>query len=365
MFLYLSLCQKASMSPSNFSKSIINWYHQYHRDLPWRNTQDPYLIWLSEIILQQTRVKQGLPYYQKFVESYPTVFEFAKADIQEVLRLWQGLGYYSRARNMHETARYISNELQGKFPDNYKQLLKLKGVGTYTAAAIASFAYGEEVAVLDGNVFRVLARYFGIATDIASSQGQKEFSALAQELLPAKQSAVYNQAMMEFGAMLCSPQKPNCMYCPLQGDCVAFAQNRVAELPVKIKKIKQKERFFNYILFINEEGEIALQHRQQKGIWQGLYEFYLLESEEPIEYEQLIGKLPIVVSESMVLEEAVQDFKHVLTHQIIQTRFWKVKILPNFEARKYFPQLSFYQIEEIKKLPKPILIHNYLDKHFF
>ena len=209
-----------------FADSILNWYAKNKRDLPWRETKSPYKIWLSEIILQQTRVKQGLPYYEKFVETYPQIKDLATADEQSVLRLWQGLGYYSRARNLHAAAKFVQNELQGIFPEDYKALLKMKGVGDYTASAIASFAYNERVAVVDGNVFRVLARVFGIDTDIASHKGGKEFGELAKTLLPEKNTDVYNQGIMEFGALQCTPQKPDCMYCPLQAGCVAYLQGK-------------------------------------------------------------------------------------------------------------------------------------------
>lgn len=351
------------MHTTQFTQYIIQWYQKAHRDLPWRKTKNPYHIWLSEIILQQTRVKQGLPYYIRFVETYPTVFDFAQADIQEILRLWQGLGYYSRARNMHHTANYICEHLDGQFPSSYAELLKLKGIGKYTAAAIASFAYGEPVAVLDGNVFRVLARYFGIDTDIGSTKGQKEFEALAQDILPKNQAAVYNQAIMEFGAMLCSPQKPNCMFCSLQTDCVAYTHHQTASLPVKIKKTKQKKRFFNYVVWVNEAEEVALRQRQGKDIWQGLYDFDLIESSDFLGEEALLERLPC--TEGICLEAVSNDLKHVLTHQVIYARFWKIKILSNFAPEMYLPLLRFYEVEEIKNLPKPILIHNYLDKYFF
>lgn len=349
---------------THFAAQIITWYKDFHRELPWRATQDPYKIWLSEIILQQTRVKQGLPYYEKFVETYPTIADFASADLQDILRLWQGLGYYSRARNMHYTAKFIQEELGGNFPNTYQDLLKLKGVGKYTAAAIASFAFGEDVAVLDGNVFRLLARYFGIDTDISSGEGQKEFLALAQAMLPQGQSALYNQALMEFGAMQCSPQKPNCMYCPLQADCVAFATDKIADLPVKNKKMKQKERFFHYWVIIQGQ-KIALRHRSSEGIWEGLYDFYLQEEDKSTAFEEALQQFPSALQPHLVLKHQSPHFKHILTHQIIQACFWQVEITQSQLIEKYLPMLNFYSIEEIKDLPKPILIHNYLEKYFF
>ena len=224
------------------SEKLIYWYLQNKRELPWRKTKDPYRVWLSEIMLQQTRVAQGLPYFLKFTKAFPTVFDLAKADESEVLKLWQGLGYYSRARNLHFTAKYIAEELNGMFPENYKGLLQLKGVGDYTASAIASICYDEPVAVVDGNVYRVLSRYFGIATPINSTKGIKEFKELAQTLIDASQPGVYNQAIMDFGALHCKPQNPLCNECPVSDSCVALAKNSIKELPVKERKIKIKKR---------------------------------------------------------------------------------------------------------------------------
>ena len=227
-----------------FSNSLIQWYLNNKRDLPWRNTQNPYLIWLSEIMLQQTRVAQGLPYYMAFTNAFPTVFELANASEEQVLKLWQGLGYYSRARNLHKTAQFVASELNGEFPDNNKDLLKLKGIGDYTAAAIASFAYNEAVPVVDGNVFRVLSRYFDIETDISLVTAKKEFSALAFELMPKNDPASFNQAIMEFGALQCVPKNPSCEICVFNSSCAALQKKKVHLLPFKSKKIKVSYRFF-------------------------------------------------------------------------------------------------------------------------
>src|SRR5690606_28672368 len=218
-----------------FSQKLISWYLQNKRDLPWRNTKNPYKIWLSEVILQQTRVAQGLPYYENFVKHFPTVFDLAKANEEQVLKIWQGLGYYSRARNLHHTAQYVSENLNGEFPKTYNKLIKLKGIGSYPAAAISSFSNDENVAVLDGNVYRVLSRYFGIETDISSSQGKKEFQEMADEVLDKKRPALFNQAIMEFGALQCVPKNPNCEVCVFNDSCVALQKNKVAQLPVKLK----------------------------------------------------------------------------------------------------------------------------------
>ena len=231
-----------------FSNSLIKWYLQNKRDLPWRNTVNPYPIWLSEIMLQQTRVAQGMPYFMAFMEAFPTVFDLANAEEEQVLKLWQGLGYYSRARNLHATAKYIATELKGDFPPNYNQLLQLKGVGEYTAAAIASFAYNEPVAVVDGNVFRVLSRYFNMDNDISDGKTKKEFQILAQELLPNDKAALFNQAIMEFGALQCVPKNPDCENCIFSNSCAALQHKKVNILPVKSKKTKVTNKFFNYLI---------------------------------------------------------------------------------------------------------------------
>ena len=245
----------------DFSNTLIKWYLQNKRDLPWRTTQDPYCIWLSEIILQQTRVAQGLPYFLAFTSSFPTVHDLAQASEQDVLKLWQGLGYYSRARNLHQAAQYISVELKGIFPKSYTELLGIKGVGTYTAAAIASFCYGEAVPVVDGNVFRVLARYLGVPADIAAASAKKEFAALANELMPKNQAALFNQALMEFGALQCVPKSPTCGACVFQSSCAALATKQVSSLPYKSKKTKVTVRHFNYLVLIDEANKSSIQQR--------------------------------------------------------------------------------------------------------
>lgn len=332
-----------------FVENIIAWYKKHHRKLPWRNTQNPYHIWLSEIILQQTRVKQGLPYYLKFVERYPTLQDLASASDNEVFRLWQGLGYYNRAKNMLTAARHLCENNQGEFPKNYQELLKLKGIGKYTAAAIASFAFNEKVAVLDGNVFRVLARYFGIYTDIASPQGEKEFRALAESIVP-ENSSEYNQAIMEFGALQCTPQKPNCMFCPLREHCFAFAYQEQESLPVKISKTQMRERFFAYIIWHNED-KIALKKRLHKDIWQNLYDFDL---QEKISLDEL-HQIQVQVQGTFLM--ASEILKHQLTHQKIFIRFFHFESpTPNLVDKN----LEWYSWQAVQNLPKPIIIANYL-----
>lgn len=341
----------------NFSSTLINWYLQNKRDLPWRNTYDPYNIWLSEIILQQTRVVQGLPYYIRFIKNFPKVEDLASATEEEVLKLWQGLGYYSRARNLHETAKFIVNDYNGKFPDNYNDLLKLKGVGEYTAAAIASFSYNENVAVVDGNVFRVLARYFGIYEDISTLKTKKEFQKLANELLPNGNAAVFNQAMMEFGAIKCVPKNPDCSNCVFNSSCFALQKNQIDLLPVKNKKIKVTNRFLNYIIIIDTDNKIILEQRKEKGIWKNMYQFPLIETEKESnlnEIFQLVKRQFNFESFKIINENAII---HKLSHQNLHIKFIEIKIL-----NKHTKGLTF--IEAFKK-PLPIVLHNFIETNYF
>ena len=352
------------MKINSFAAQIIHWYHRHCRDLPWRHTQNPYFIWLSEVVLQQTRVAQGLPYYLKFTEKYPTIFELARAPEQDVIRLWQGLGYYSRARNLHQTAQYIVEHLGGQFPDNYADLLKLKGIGPYTAAAIASFAYHEAVAVVDGNVYRVLARVFGIDTDIASTEGKKQFAQLASELLDKAQPATYNQAIMEFGAIQCSPASPDCLLCPLQRDCVAYTTGRVGALPVKSKKAKVRERFFHYFVFEYKQM-LALRQRTDRDIWQQMYDFCLVETDEHIaNLDELTLEKPLRdILEASIVVGVSKTYTHLLTHQRIKAQFWHIRINDGFST-VLPPDLRFCTTQEIDLLPKPVLVSSYLDEYF-
>ena len=288
----------------NFAAALLQWFKNNGRSLPWRETNDPYAIWLSEVILQQTRIAQGMSYWERFMAQWPTVNDLAAATEDEVLKAWQGLGYYSRARNIHTAAQQVV-ELGG-FPQTFKELKTLKGVGDYTAAAIASIAFGEPVAVVDGNVYRVLSRYYGIDTPIDSTEGKKEFQALAQSLLPINEPADYNEAIMDFGATQCTPNSPHCSACPLCETCVAFREQRINELPVKSKKVKQRERHFTY-LYIEYEGKIAIHQRGAGDIWQGLWEFP--QAEQLTSSEDSAWK-----NEAQLLQKGV---KHILTHQIL------------------------------------------------
>jgi len=348
---------------SFFADTLMAWYHRHKRTLPWRETIDPYLIWLSEVILQQTRVNQGLPYYQRFAEAYPTVQHLAAAPEDEVLRLWQGLGYYSRARNMHHTAKQIVEEYGGRFPNRYDELLKLRGVGSYTAAAIASFAFREQVAVLDGNVFRVLARVFGISDDIAAPASRKIFQQQANQLIPADAPDIFNQAIMEFGAIQCTPVMPDCLFCPLQQSCFAFTHGLVQELPVKSKARAARPRFFHYIVF-ELEGQYYLRKRLSGDIWEGLYDFYLFENDSKIldtgTLLQELQQAGIAVQEPQ-LQLPQRDYRHILSHQKITARFYLIRLHSRLrEEVVQETRLSLFDAEKIDALPKPVLISSYL-----
>ena len=345
----------------NFSKALLQWYLQNKRDLPWRNTTNPYHIWLSEIMLQQTRVAQGLPYFLRFIDAFPTIFDLAKAHEEQVLKLWQGLGYYSRARNLHKTAQQIAFEFDGVFPNNFLNLLKLKGIGEYTAAAIASFSFNESVPVVDGNVFRVLSRYFDIGTDISSSAAKKEFTALANELLPKGSANLFNQAIMEFGALQCVPKNPDCENCVLNQSCLALQRKKVAQLPVKLKKTKVTKRYFNYLIFIDDNQNTLIQKRTDKGIWHNLYEFPLIETENP-ETDEVILKL---IQSQKIITNPLQDENivaseriiHKLSHQHLNIKFWKVAVSGTIQGGINF--------ELAMKFPFPIVIFNFIENEGF
>ena len=287
-----------------FASILLEWFRENGRDLPWRQTRDPYAIWLSEIILQQTQVKQGWEYWERFMHHWPTVEALAKATEDEVLREWQGLGYYSRARNLHYAAKQIV--ALGHFPDTLAEIKQLKGVGDYTAAAIGSIAFGLPAAVVDGNVYRVLARHFGIDTPINTTEGKKTFAAMAQELLPPKEASAYNQAIMDFGAIQCTPQSPHCDSCPLMESCIAFRERRVAQLPVKLKTLKVTERHLIYI-YIRCQGQTAIRRRGPGDIWQGLWEPVLVDAESAV---PPTAKL------------LCHHVKHVLTHRVLYADFY-------------------------------------------
>jgi A/G-specific adenine glycosylase len=320
-------------------------------------------------MLQQTRVAQGTPYFISFTTNFPTVFDLAEANEEQVLKLWQGLGYYSRARNLHKTAQFVATELSGVFPDNYNDLLKLKGVGEYTAAAIASFSYNEAVPVVDGNVFRVLSRYFDVETDIASASAKKEFAALAFELMPKDNPALFNQAIMEFGALQCVPKSPNCGVCVFNESCAALQKKKVDQLPVKSKKLKVRNRFFNYLVVSDDNDNTIIQKRTAKGIWHNLYEFPLIETEKDEDFENITKQIQSdffkennpSVSElakqiKSILEYNPESIIHKLSHQHLHIKFWKVKVQGVVE--------NGIDATTLKTFPFPIVIHNFIEKDF-
>lgn len=347
---------------NSFSDILISWYNKNKRELPWRQTKDPYKIWLSEIILQQTRVVQGLPYYEKFVSTFPTVFDLAAADEQKVLRLWQGLGYYSRARNLHACAKTIVESYDGQFPQTAAELKKLKGIGDYTAAAIASFSFKEPVPVLDGNVYRVIARYFGITADIADPKNKKEFYPVLEEVIDVDRPDSFNQAIMEFGAMHCTPAKPLCLYCELQSGCFAFQNQQQFHLPVKTKKVKVRNRYFHYLVLISDY-KVYLKERGENDIWQGLHDFYLIEKEtEEATVDELLREDQIVACE-LIDESAV--FKHILTHQRIFAKFLVISVKDKKPFAEMISGTKGHDFEAVSSIPKPKLIDNYLNEVFF
>ena len=342
----------------NFSQQILEWYGKNKRSLPWRNSKNPYKIWLSEIILQQTKVAQGLPFYNKFILAFPTINDLANATENEVLNLWQGLGYYSRARNMHFTAKEIAERYNGIFPNDYKTILKLKGIGTYTAAAISSFAFNLLFAVVDGNVVRLLSRYFGIPTAFDSGKGKKEFQLLAQKLLIKEDVAEYNQAIMEFGALQCVPKSPNCNVCPLQNSCFAFSNNLLSYFPKKKKKIQIRKRYFEFFI-ISEKEKILIQKRES-GIWKGLYQFPLIENTEEKSEKEICDSKDwedLFKGAAVNIIKISPRIKHQLTHQTIFAQFWHIdsKILANKNT------ISI-QKKDFTNYPIPKLLEKYLKK---
>lgn len=338
----------------SFSTKIINWYQQNFRDLPWRNTTNAYEIWLSEIILQQTRVNQGLPYYLNFIAAFPTVNDLAKADEQQILKLWQGLGYYSRARNLHFTAKFVMENYNGVFPNSYDELIKLKGIGTYTAAAIASFSSNEPVAVVDGNVFRVLSRVFNVNYDISQNASKKYFIELAQKVLSTRQPNIHNQAIMEFGALQCVPKNPNCDTCIFNDSCEAYKLKIVSELPVKSKKVKVTKRFLHYILVKDTSGNFEMRKRVENGIWKNLFEFPCIESEQELDEKAILKDLKTSYKIKNFQYFDGLDVLHKLSHQHLNIKFYAIEtdVLIN----------NGYSFEEIRQFPVPIVLHNFIEK---
>lgn len=341
-----------------FTSSLLAWNRtENRREMPWKGEKDPYKIWLSEIILQQTRVDQGLQYYNRFIKTFPTVDQLAAAPEQQVFKLWEGLGYYTRCKNLLSTAKMIVDKMGGKFPSDYESILALKGVGPYTAAAISSFAFNLPHAVVDGNVFRVLSRYFGSETPIDSLAGKKEFTGLANELLDKQKPGAYNQALMDFGATICKPQAPLCNTCILKKTCIAYRDSKQDLLPVKEKTIKKRTRWFYYIEAVYN-GKVYVLKRTGRDIWQNLYEFILVETEKPLSIEalkKLLAQKKILPAKyKLIATSAV--YKQQLTHQTIQGQFIRVELPGPLKAGL----AEFVSQEKLRQLPFPKFIVNYL-----
>lgn len=347
----------------DFAKEIIDWYQLNKRDLPWRNTTNPYIIWLSEIIMQQTRVEQGTPYFHRFAEKYPTVDQFAAACEDDILKLWQGLGYYSRGRNMHHTAQMVMEEHAGYFPKNYDALIKLKGIGEYTAAAISSFSSNEVHAVVDGNVFRLLSRYFGIDTAINSNKGKKIFTELANELIDKDRAGIYNQAAMEFGSLQCKPKNPVCQICPLLPGCYAYQTGKINELPLKIKANKVRERYFSYII-ASKNNQLLIHKRGANDIWQSLYQLPLIETNTPVVAENLIRSADFTnaFGKHAKIRSVSKPIKHILSHQKLHATFIEIE---NYSEQFIEENGWLYvSLEELESLAQPKLIFQFI-KTFF
>lgn len=346
----------------NMQEIILEWYTSNRRDLPWRNGPTPYQVWLSEVILQQTRVSQGLDYYLRFIERWPSVADLAAASEEEVLKMWQGLGYYSRARNLHHCAKQVMEQHNGKFPADFEQLKQFKGVGDYTAAAIASIAFNLPCAVVDGNVYRVLSRLFDVDTPININEGQKLFATLADELLNREQPGLHNQAVMEFGALHCTPKNPNCLLCPLQAQCLAFSRQTVMQRPVKLAKTKVTTRYFNYLV-AKTGDKVYLRKRSGNDIWRNLYDFPCIESEKPMsveevlaseEFQKLFGNVPFTVTKVSPV------FTHKLTHRTLLAQFIEIKLShewPPIETKDIFLASE----RDMENYPIPRLIDLYLN----
>lgn len=342
-----------------FSSSLLKWNSKENaRQMPWKGEKDPYKIWISEIILQQTRVQQGINYYNRFIAEFPNVEKLATAPQKKVYKLWEGLGYYSRCKNLMETAKFIYKNLDGKFPEKYEDVLSLKGIGNYTASAIVSFAYNKPYAVLDGNVFRVLSRFFGIEMPINTTEGKKLYGQLSQQLIDKKRPAEYNQAIMDFGAVICKPLLPLCKECPLQEKCLAFLDNKTTLLPINNKTIKQKQRFFNYLI-VEYKSKFYINKRAQKDIWENLYEFILIETKCPKNEKEIFMEAPflaLIQENAYTLKSKSKKITQKLTHQLISGHFFHIEISkPLKRPEKYYLASK----EEIKLLPFPKLIASY------
>lgn len=341
-------------------KTFVTWYEQNKRALPWRETNDPYPIWISEIILQQTKVNQGISYYYNFIKQFPDIYTLANSPIEKVLKIWQGLGYYSRARNMHYAAQQVINQYQGKFPANFQELLKLKGIGEYTAAAIASIAFNIPEPALDGNVYRVLSRLYGIAESPQKADGKKIFRQKAMELIKNQPPGIFNQALMEFGALQCIPKNPDCTRCVLKNLCFALKNNMVNELPLKKQRIKQSQRYFHF-LHIHYQNKIYIEQRTQNDIWKLLYQLPLIETNKPVNTENLTKQTlwkNLFKGTRVNIQNISKEIIHQLSHQKLFTKFYYINIdHPNSYLLKNYMEIN---AEDIEKYSIPKLLDNFL-----
>lgn len=346
-----------AIDTTGIRKKLKTWFHSFKRDLPWRHSHDPYRIWLSEVMLQQTRIDQGLPYFNRFIERFPTVFELAEASEAEVLNLWQGLGYYSRARNLHQTAKTIVSDYEGLFPQDYNSLLQLKGVGEYTAAALASMAFNQPYAVVDGNVNRVIARLFGIHEPVNTTQGKKAIKAWAEQLLDHEHPGSFNEALMDFGAIQCTSATPKCGICPLQDDCYAQQHNEIQKLPLKTKKLKRRTRYFYYLVMTNTAG-VVLRQRGDKDVWQHLYDFPVIERSPGESFDK--AQLTALTKQPPDAVRFLATYKHVLTHQDIFADFYTIN---SFDLALVKQDFIFVEWENLSAYAVPRLIDRFLKAH--
>ncbi len=348
----------------SFNNAITFWFNDNKRNLPWRHTKDPYKIWISEIMLQQTRVNQGLGYYNRFIKKFRNIRSLSLANIDEVLKLWQGLGYYSRARNIHETARKIVNEMGGIFPNEYNKIIKLKGIGKYTAAAIASICFGESVPVVDGNVYRVIARYKGIFTPINSGSAYNEFFNLAKKMMDKSDPGNFNQSIMELGATICTSKKADCKNCPVSVNCYARINNKIDLLPISTKTVKVRKRYFNYLVITCNNG-VLIKKRNQNDIWKSLYDFPLIESERNINIKKLFDVEEVSNYWKLRKEHLInisKIYKHKLTHQIIYARFFKFNLSDN--KMPVAAEFNIARMAQLNTFSVPRLIEKYLIAEF-
>lgn len=346
------------MENHDFTNSISNWYMQSKRQLPWRNTTDPFRIWLSEVIMQQTRIDQGTDYYLRFIDRFETVGDLANASEEEILKMWQGLGYYSRARNLHQAAKHIAHNLNGQFPSAYNIIMQLKGIGPYTAAAIASICFNEPRAAIDGNVYRVLGRCFAIEEPTDTGKGKKIYEQLANQLIDIAKPGDFNQAIMDLGALICTPQKPLCEQCPIQAQCIAFHTGTVQEFPIKKGKVKQKNRYFSYLI-IRHEDHIYMRKRTEKDIWQGLCDFPLVETQSAITIEELVESPLLILQNSMLSIQNITQHKsyiHKLSHQTIHATFYEFEVKKPLQPQNDFKIINKKHIFEVA-IPRLIEMH--------